>query len=405
MGLTLRQDKGTKLSIKEMDDNFIYLNTKYVEVTRNELQILIDDNEIVTGQFYLITNAQESNINCVSTKVLLYGTSNKTISESGYRFQLIPDYSSVPMWWENMPDPNAGDKVIYGSRVWSNLYGSTGTTDGSFPLNIIKLDTNNWEEVPYEEGVNYTYKQIECVYDIENDLITQQILGSLTIATLLPYVDMFGFSTIDYCDWGQNSISLISDVNSLLFLNNAKLEQCISVFAPLFFNNMCEVVQGISVLSDKFTTLTGPIPAVSYNECVNLRSVTNTQSINGIPSSVNEYSFVTDDESGYIEHDFNDNPVMSEDTLVLGCIINSGVSIIETYFNSDGNLTPLVSFTFGILDDDPDYINVGTDDINNSVQKFGDISHRTSNYNRELILIPGGSDITSGKIYISYKYV
>jgi len=57
MPLILRQTKGSKLTIQEMDDNLLYVNN-LTEVTHAELVNLIDTNDLVPGQHYLITDFQ-----------------------------------------------------------------------------------------------------------------------------------------------------------------------------------------------------------------------------------------------------------------------------------------------------------------------------------------------------------
>jgi len=57
MPLILRQTKGSKLTIQEMDDNLLWVNN-LTEVTHAELVNLIDTNDLVPGQHYLITDFQ-----------------------------------------------------------------------------------------------------------------------------------------------------------------------------------------------------------------------------------------------------------------------------------------------------------------------------------------------------------
>jgi hypothetical protein len=57
MPLILRQTKGSKLTIQEMDDNLLWVNN-LTEVTHAELVNLIDANDLVPGQHYLITDFQ-----------------------------------------------------------------------------------------------------------------------------------------------------------------------------------------------------------------------------------------------------------------------------------------------------------------------------------------------------------
>lgn len=392
-------------SINEIVDKVNANTEAFEEITRDELVTLISNSEIAIGRFYLITNAQASHPECITSTVLVFGTSPNTVSENGIRFQPIPDYNSLEIWNDNLSNHAIGARCIYGSRIWVNQTGNLGGQFGSFPSNLITLSTD-WIQEAVEIGVNYSLVQMDCKYDIVNDFIFSQKYKGLEIGTELVYVQGFGFSSVDYCDWGQTKKALVQEVKCLMFLNNSKLVQALKVFAPLIINNEFETIQEVAVLINKFTTFDVlPFPVIAFNKCKNIRSIANTQGITNIPSTVSEYSWVSDDETGYLEHDFNEYPLLMGETLVLGCILNQSVSLYEALINSDGNLTSGVYMQFGLEVDAVDYFTPNTDFINSHARRVADISQRTTDYNRLIVLTALDGNITSGKIYIAYKYV
>jgi len=379
-------------------------SSNFIITTKANLDSLIASNSIKNNVQYLITDAQASNPECITSTVLVFGTSPNTVSESGIRFQLVADYVNIPMFNAKLADFSIGAKCIYGSRVWVNLTGNLGSNSGAFPTELIELNSD-WEQVPYQEGDDYTIIQMECKYDVANDIIFGQTNLGLQCGTRLEYVQMFGFSSLDYCDWGQAKSALIYSVQSIFFLNNSKLKDCNLVFAPLFINNMCEVIQNVTVSTNKFTVPDlYSFPCIAYNNCTSIRSISNTQSIIGIPSTVSDYSFVTN-ESGYIEYDFGANPYTVGDTLVLGCIANKGVCTTRFEVGSDGNFVENSDINIAIDVDDSSVCNVNTlGQINIKTTVVNQVSNRTTDYNR-LITLSASSNVTSGKLYIAYKYV
>jgi len=380
-------------------------SSNFIITTKANLDSLIASNSIKNNVQYLITNAQASNPECITSTVLVFGTSPNTVSESGIRFQLVADYVNIPMFNDELADFSIGAKCIYGSRVWVNVTGHLGSSIGAFPMDLLMMNSD-WEPAPYEEGVNYSLVQIDCKYDIVNDFIFSQKYKGLEIGTELVYVQEFGFSSVDYCDWGQVNIATIIEVRGLMFLNNSNLQQAINVFAPLIINNLCEILQQISISISKMTSFEAlPEQVIAYNECRSIRAISNTQSIIGIPSTVSDYSFVTDDENGYIEYNFNDSPLSTGDTVVIGCIANKGVCTTRFEVGSDGNFVENSDINIAIDVDDSSVCNVNTlGQINIKTTVVNQVSNRTTDYNR-LLKMSVSSNVTSGKLYIAYKYV
>lgn len=393
-------------SINEIVDKVNANTEAFEEITRVDLLVLMSNDEVVPGKQYMIIDAQASNPNCLISKVLVTGTSVNTVSVSAHRFMLVPDYTILEIWHDTLPTPAIGNKVIYGSRVWTNLTGNIGNTNNSNALiKLLELDSN-WEQVPYTKGDDYIYRTFEISYNIQDDYIEEQRNIGILSQSIKATYGFTGINFIDYCDWNYDRKGGFFNGNIIgLFVNNPNLDQMNTVYSPVVANNMCDFIANVTVVTEKLTTKFEDLPGIQFNKCVVIACINNTQPISSIPSTVDRYMWVTDDESGYLEHDFNVSPLLMGETLVLGCIINKEVSLYEALINSDGNLTSGVSMQFGLEIDAVDYFTPNTDFINSHARRVADISNRTTDFNRLILLTALDGNITSGKIYIAYKYV
>lgn len=389
-------------SINEIVDKVNANTEAFEEITRVDLLVLMSNGDVVPGKQYMIIDAQASNVGCLASKVLVTGIATNSVSVSGSRFMLVPDYENVIIWFTELPTPTVGDKVIYGARVWVNLNGNAGGVSADPSLRTFELDSE-WEQVDYEEGDDYSVRAFDCKYDIENDLIVEQRnIGVVCYSSKITY-DFIGGNLLDRCDWNQDKITYFSDVRLMCFLNNSDLKQCAGVSTQLLTNNECQFIVDVSTYVDKLKYQTSDLSCIKDNKCKGIGNIKGGNSIIGIPETVEAYAFVTDDETGYIEFDFDEEP-KDAGTYVVGCISPKNVSLTKVEANCDGNLTPSISINFGIDVDDPNYTSFASDDVNSSVQINASGGNRTTAYNR-LIKIEFSDRIESGKLWIAYKYV
>lgn len=366
--------------------------------TLANIQTAITNGTLVSGSVYYLANAQVTQAETIPAKILIQAVSNNQISPNAIRFQLVPDYTALNFWSAGASYV-PGNKVIWGSRVWENLTANTGIA-----IDILTLN-NDWDEVPYVAGANYTEVAIPCVYDIVTDVITCQEYLGLKVCTTPASITNASFSACDFCDWGQlKEISNCFD-NTLYvipLLNNPNLVNFFSVNAFGVTNNLCTSIVNCNVKSGKTYSQSGD-SAIHGNECDIINNVTNLDVIREIPSSVYEYSWVTDDESGYIQLDLDQAP-LTIGTHVIGCILPIDVAICEVTMNCDGGL-PATTLTFGIDTDDATHVTFTGANINTAPQRDTTISARTTAYNREIILDVSVADADSGKLWITYKYI
>lgn len=378
--------------------NFSNLFSNQNETLAN-IQTAITNGTLVSGSVYFLTDVQTTLAETITAKVLIQAVSNNKINPNAIRFQLVADYDALPIW-SSGGTYNIGDKVIWGSRVWENLNGNVGTATDIITLN------NEWDEVPYVAGTDYTEVAIPCIYDIVSDVIICQEYEGLKVCTSPDFIAATSFSACDYCDWGQLK-EMDACLNNTLYvfplLNNPNLVNFYSVDAFGVTNNLCTEISNCNVKSSKIYSQTGD-GAIHANECDIIRNVTNLDVIREIPAAVNEYSWVTDDESGYIELDLDNNP-LNIGTHVIGCILPIDVALCEVTMNCDGGLPPTTDFTFGIDTDDATHVTFTGSSINTSPQRDTTISARTSAFARELVLDIATADADSGKLWITYKYI
>jgi hypothetical protein len=149
MPLILRQTKGGKLTIQEMDGNLLYVNN-LTDVTYSELVNLINTNSLVPGQYYKITDFQtcydrpdyDQNRDPIAVSpssyfqgpvepIVVLATSTDTLAIDGYQ----PDY------------PN--DKIKY-----DVTYSSTESAEPAFGRITERVDN-------YNNRTDYDHRTIE----------------------------------------------------------------------------------------------------------------------------------------------------------------------------------------------------------------------------------------------------
>ena len=144
MALIIREEKGSKLTIGELDNNLLYLEElaqsggSLVELTYAESISLLAGEEVAEGVRYLITGFDVELYG--GTDIIVSGLPNNQFSTSGYGKFYNPNYGSMSVW-DSSETYSIDDLVIYGGKVWNNLTGSVGDVDN----NPFTLDNTNWE--------------------------------------------------------------------------------------------------------------------------------------------------------------------------------------------------------------------------------------------------------------------
>ena len=189
MGLTLREQIGRRLTIAEMDGNFLYLqdisgNSKYISLTQPEAIDLIIAGSVSQGATYVIMDANTAlygsgsdfTYGLTGTNIILHGLDSTHFSTNGYGQFYNPIYASYSMWDGNATY-SVDDKVIFGGQVWVNTTGNTGTASNQGQYDIgsfISLDPEDWDVQPYTDTSLYNCVWDEIEYDLQNDFITSR---------------------------------------------------------------------------------------------------------------------------------------------------------------------------------------------------------------------------------------
>jgi hypothetical protein len=369
-------------------------------VTRAQLLAAIAAQTINVGAWYLITDAQSTNGICVVAQVLVYGTSSTTVSRDGIRFMLSPNYDVANgglLIWKSTLTPTAGDKVIWGARVWENDNGLVGAATDDYTLD------SEWTEVTYVAGSDYTLEQFECKYDLANDWIEYQCYKGLCIVSDYNYAIAISQTAngCDYSDYKQmDIISIIGLTMTNRYLNNPNIALLSNNEARDICNNL-----STSIYNNKLAIpprMTNDYIGIIGNEADVIVNNHNVSSIYQTPA-IDFVGFNTDDESGYFEWNFDDNP-LTAGTYNMNCIFADGVALVEMVANSDGNVTPGVNIDLGVDVDDATYFSTSSASINVGVQRTTTIGNRTTAANR-IVTMTLDASVSAGKIWVYYKYV
>ena len=167
MSLVLRSEKGSRLSIFEMDGNFTYLQSisggSVVTISATTSVYLQQNGLIQSNKSYCITGVDTGLYG--GTDILVIGLTSSQFSSNGWGKFYNPLYNSFPMW-DRDNTFNTNDPVIYGGQVWLN----TGSYSNADDVDVFNLN-GNWSVQSYTNSTYYVEKWDEIEYDFENDYI------------------------------------------------------------------------------------------------------------------------------------------------------------------------------------------------------------------------------------------
>ena len=190
-------------------------------VTRAQLIDLMDDQELVQGTKYIITDHPND------MGIIVEAASSSQISQYALRLACQPKYyvagsymtgsgGTVEEYWNGVYElgttPTQGEIYIYAGMVYKNLTGDDSTPPGEYILN-----STDWELKTVEWGDYYSPNICEVIYkiglttspvdepcgvvqrqtDINNNTFGQALTGDPTLAQR---------TRIDYNDWGHPNI-------------------------------------------------------------------------------------------------------------------------------------------------------------------------------------------------------
>lgn len=210
MALVLRSEKGSRLTIAEMDGNFTYLESisggnTIVTISATQAVELASNNEIIPNATYYIKGVHNDDVYPQlygGTDILLTGLTTSQFSSNGYGKFYNPVYASYSIW-DNRSEYNESDVVIYGGKVWINS-GSFSSIDNN---DVFSLNSDNWQAQSYTSSY---YQEVwdEIEYDIDYNWICSRYDALNNNLVKVNYESMMWF----YCNvtpirmfrWGHN---------------------------------------------------------------------------------------------------------------------------------------------------------------------------------------------------------
>lgn len=254
-----------------------------VEITYSELDALKTAETLVPGTFYKITDRGDQGI-------VIQALSTTELSQQGVRFMNCPiTYQTTGLFlgvWHTGLTPVAGEKVIWGGKVFVNRFGNVGTVETD-----VKLHGDDWTEVSKpaygETNANYTTLQFSVIYDFENDWIAKQwdkynnVLGC-DYATEQEFAG-FGYNPTDISDWNMatNPANIFTDNNCYGVYNNATGDTIERNICFSIYENTCSG----SIVNNNISHLN----SISKNTCSSIYKNKNNGTIS-LNTNTNEIS-------------------------------------------------------------------------------------------------------------------
>lgn len=185
----------------------------YFEVTRSELEALVNEGSLLKGATYKITDRGDLGL-------WFEAISENELNPEGVRKMLVPAFygqivddfgnSWRGIWHQDHAvvygAVQINDLVVYNGLVWKNLTGNLGTEPNG--------DVVNWELVPKTSFTNTEYIPMVfgVIYDYENDWISLQwddhnnFFGTAYHSDWLTYtMGVPDFNPVDYSDWNWSN--------------------------------------------------------------------------------------------------------------------------------------------------------------------------------------------------------
>jgi len=350
--------------------------TIFYNVTKTQLDNLIQNNVLSKGAMYKISGVHASNeirpplyydgvIDGVT--IILEAVSNNKLSVkgTGIFYNPIYDYNlpNASMW---NPDGayNIGDTVNYGGYVWINLNGSTGNS-----LNQITLN-EEWEKIPYND-TNYVIAYDSIEYDYENDLITSryEIQGNNEVTcTLFPYFisNMYGtnfYHPIALFKWGcPLNFFAVSGIGNIKVIDS--VFECVNTPARLIYDinlnqnshftnvNMGENthINNINITNFSYiqdVIINGNISHITLNNNSNINNVLIQNNVNIEQLHLNDGSYISNStftDGTYItyckffNYSYLNNLILESYSNINNCNFNGSAAITNSTLDNNSSI-------------------------------------------------------------------
>ena len=346
-------------------------------VTRAQLIDLMDDQELVQGTKYIITDHPND------MGIIVEAASSSQISQYALRLACQPKYyvagpymtgsgGTVEEYWngvyEHGTTPTQGEIYIYAGMVYKNLTGDDTTPPGEYILN-----STDWELKTVEWGDYYSPNICEVIYkiglttspvdepcgvvqsqtDINNNTFGQALTGDPSLALR---------TRIDYNDWGHPGIKKCELINCWSNKENCEFFG-VRGFGQVYRNKTTNLA---SVrITDDFvsihdnTSLTVFDCDISGNIYFNTALTITYSEINSHVSTNNTFTItdceanspITGNSSSNIKSSYIFGTFRGNETLTItDCEVNSAITNNTTLTVTSSNISGTLNLISGTID-------------------------------------------------------
>ena len=255
-------------------------------------------------------------------------------------------------------------------------------------------------------------------YDFANDWIEQQT-NTKNVTVGIPYtlytLLSFQGNPADYTDWNietscltfQDTVAYFGVYNNIFDPNGG----ISAVRAGAVNSNDVGRIQGVTCHPVQYAEPDVDVfGALSQNACTLILDVNRSGGIQHLPSTVDEYSYHTDDESFYLEWNFGSEelggPVTSGNSVFRNCILNIDTALLEMTVMGVGlSGTGSPQIKIGLETDDENYIPATAIATLNSGVRSTVIGNKTTEECRRFKISVTGGDVTGGVLKVKGKYI
>lgn len=215
-----------------------------ITYTVAELQTAIDNEALIAGSLYVITDADPDLYG--GTEIYLQAISATELNTEGIAKVLVPKYESIDIWISG-GTYTAEDHVAWGGNVWENKTGAAGTA-----TDIFTLDATNWELVDFNE-TDYRIVTPVIRYDLLHDKILYMcekntIEVSMTMESLA-YAETSYYNPIKAMRWGTCDSDIFDSVFTDIRITDSYFETINLPYIRIegIYMNQHSVISGLAV--------------------------------------------------------------------------------------------------------------------------------------------------------------
>ena len=225
------------------------LPANFITVTYAQLSALIAGDDLITGAFYNVTNAEFGSTPIIPTSIYIQAITTNTVSMTGQGYfynadyQGVGNYSSVTgftsqlgIWNQFLVTP-IGSVVIWDNFQYVNI---TGVNIATNP----KTDAVNWQLLPYSTTKGYIVETSFISYLASNNRILSRTdnFGNFVERSVITARNSLNFFKWGSVDVRQNNVSR----NAILYNCNATTAGLNTFFGNTFYSS--EVILGDGIL-------------------------------------------------------------------------------------------------------------------------------------------------------------